>query len=155
MIPVDERADSRLVSKDMEDRGQHRRKGKARRQWLPEAPVFHRWVFGFGLLLIALWSPTLLADGLIKTRTPILTKEAHEFLDLFFVVGVACATFGFLLEVAFGVASGFMVRRSEEQSLSDLCGRTRFRRGKKKYIAIPFPPGEEPGEEPEECVIRH
>lgn len=99
-------------------------------------PPVHRWILCFGLVLFAAWFSANFVITFAESYAPMMSHALREPVTIILVLGLSCIAFGILTEVCLNLVVWRKVRALEAARLSDLCGRTRFDRGRKKYKRV-------------------
>ena len=95
-------------------------------------PAVHHWLIGAGLFFFAFWLPLVMAGSIFQTSFPDVAATTSEFAGVFLVLALSFTGLGICCDIIYNVVMWRHLRKNDQQRLSDLCGRTRFDRGRKK-----------------------
>lgn len=102
----------------------------------PAPPTFHRSFLYIGLSLLCVWLALLVITGVVKHYQPMVYDTFSLITILVFILGVVCTTLSVICEITCNLSCWSEIRRTEEQLLCDLSGRSRFDRIKKKHKRV-------------------
>lgn len=72
----------------------------------------------------------------VEPFAPVFGRAIAEPARIFFVISLSFLTFGLCCEVVYNLVIWHHIRKNENSRLTDLCGRTRFDRSRKKHKLV-------------------
>ena len=108
------------------------RKGASERQTSCRQQPFHRGYFYCGIALLICWSFLGVIDHSMRFYSDFSGEIPALLFNVVLFLGTACTIFGLSCEITYNLVHWGRVREAEDQLLTDLSGRSRFQRKKRK-----------------------
>ncbi len=101
------------------------------------SPGFLKVFLGVGLSLLCMWLLLIAVGGLVNYHEPMMYDTFKQGTTLVLIVGLACTTLSVACEITYNLVIWGKIRQGEEQLFTELSGRSRFARSKKKHKLVP------------------